>query len=457
MESALEYSKYLMEILHRIDAGFALAAVLINGAFILMVLTRTSLTAVYVTFLFNCFATIVWNFGDFMVMATADPFWFYFSLIGTGMIPAVMFHFVNALVEPGKNRIWIGIAYVLCLPLALSAPVALMDARVRAFVDGPLWNVLFILLLFPLFSVSIGLLVRAIRRATSRSEANRLRYILIAACIACFSGLTDLLQIFAAPVPPLGHLGSLIYSSVLAVGVFKHRTAYDLLAAMRTKLDLLNELSAGVAHELKNPLSSIQGAARLLHAKAGDHALGETKQYLSIISEEVERLNGIVNNYGCLVRPTKIEREPILINRVLEKTVMLMRASEGTPRVELNLSPESPLCKADAATLKQIFINLIKNAAEACGPEDTIRIRSELVSPWVRITVHDSGNGVPSEILPHIFEPFVSTKANSMGLGLAICRRLVDLNGGTIEAANTAEGACFTIHLPVADAPLRSS
>jgi hypothetical protein len=88
-----------MTILHYVDAGFAMTAVLINSAFILLVLTHTSLTTQYVTFLLHCLAAMVWNFGDFMEFASADRIWFYFSLIGTGIIPAVMFHFVNALIR----------------------------------------------------------------------------------------------------------------------------------------------------------------------------------------------------------------------------------------------------------------------------------------------------------------------------------------------------------------------
>ncbi len=256
-----------------------------------------------------------------------------------------------------------------------------MHAPTRAFVDGPIWNVLFILILFPLFAASIVMLVQGIRKAASTGEANRLRYILVAAVIACFSGMTDLLQIFAVPIPSLGHLGSLVYSAVLAIGVFKHRAAYDLLAGMRSKLDMMNDLSAGIAHELKNPLSSIRGAAGLLSAKLGVMAPEEAREYLSLISEEVERLNGILDNYGCLVRPAKIEREPVSINRLIEKVVMLMQAGDGTPRMELGLSPGAPMCMADASTIRQVFVNLIKSAAEACGPAGTIRIKTEQLPP----------------------------------------------------------------------------
>jgi signal transduction histidine kinase len=437
--------------MHSIDIGLALTAVLINGVFILLVLTRTSLTpALYVTFLLNCFAAMVWNFGDFMRFTTANEFgfWFYFSLLGTGIIPAVMFHFVNSLIGPAKNRPWIIVAYVLCSPLVLSSAFVWWRPQVRAFVDGSLWNVLYIMVLLPYFTAGVVILATAMKRAKSKNEMSRLRYILIAACIAAASGLTDLLQIFHVPVPPLGHLGSVIYSSVLAIGVFKHRAAYDLLAEMKSKLDMFNELSIGIAHELRNPLASIKGAASLLHNKSGKLTVEDSTRYLDLIAEEVERLDGILTNYQSLTRPLKIDKEPVQINSVIEKTVKLMQMNAEGPGIQLSLSPELPICESDPQSLKQVFINLIKNAQEACGPEDSLQITTECMPPWIKITFSDTGKGVPPDILPHIFEPFVSAKVNGMGLGLAICMRLIDLNGGSIEATNNQKGARFTIYLP---------
>jgi signal transduction histidine kinase len=164
-----------------------------------------------------------------------------------------------------------------------------------------------------------------------------------------------------------------------------------------------------------------------------------------------------LNNYGCLVRPVKIEKELISVLQVLEKTIALMRLNVAIPRIETAFSQENIICNCDASTLRQVFINLIKNAAEACGPEGTLIITAEREQDSVSILFQDSGDGVPPEILPRLFEPFVSTKKNSMGLGLAICRRLIDLNGGTIDVANEAGGARFTIHLPVAGGHLNTA
>jgi signal transduction histidine kinase len=433
-----------------IDMGLALTAVMINAAFALLILTRTSLAVVYITFLLNCLAAMIWNFGDFMAWKTSDCFWFYFSLIGTGMIPAVMFHFITALTDVKKHRMLIAMAYLVSFPLALSSPLALKYPEIRSFVDSFVWNAIFLVLFIPLFVLGIFMLVAAIRRSSSKEEIGRLRYFLIAYCIAALC-TTDLLQGFKALIPPLGHLGSVIYCSVIAIGIFRHRAAYDLLAEMRTKLHMLNELAAGIAHELRNPLSSVKSAAALLQERSDTLPAEKTKEYLCLISEEIERLDGILSNYHHLIRPVKIERESVRINAILERTVALMRLNGTELRIELNLSPEIPLCMADPQTLKQVFINLIINAQEACGPEGMLQIKTEYRLPFIRITFKDSGKGVPADILPRMFEPFVSTKAQGMGLGLAICKRLIDLNEGTIEVENEKEGARFTICLPAAD------
>jgi signal transduction histidine kinase len=438
-----------MSIIHCIDIGLALTAALINSAFILLVLTRTARASVYVTFLLNCVAAVIWTLFDFMVLVTDHRFpWYYFSLIGTGFIPALLLHLISALVGLKNIRGWITASYILCAPLALSSPLALWNSGIKDFVDGNGWDAPFLALLFSSYLAGTIMLTRAIKKAKSKKESSRFRYVLVAMCIGCLFGTICTLWDSDPLISPLGHLGAVIYSSILAISVFKHRAAYDLVTDMRAKLDMLNELAAGIAHELRNPLSSIKGAASLLNDRSGNLTVEKSREYLSIISEEVERLDGILTNYRSLMRPIKIDREPISVNNVIEKTVALMRMGEDALGIELSLSSGIPLCTSDPQTLRQVFINLIQNAREACRPEGRLYIATQYLSPSIRITFTDSGGGIPREILPRIFEPFVSTKANGMGLGLAICRRLVDLNGGAIEAANEGGGARITIHLP---------
>ena len=221
-----------------IDAYLAFLVVLINFVFAILILVRTPRTIVYSIFLFICLANIFWNFGDFMAYFTQSRFWFYFSLVGSGMLPALMFHFASTLVMPEHKRtLWIAPAYFFSGFLAFSSPLTMAHPKVQWFVDSDVWNILFLVLLSPFLLAGIIILFYGIRRAKSKDEKSQLRYFLIAALVGVSTGLTDLVQIFKIPVPPLGHIGCLGYSSILAIGVFKHRRAYDILVQLKIRLE----------------------------------------------------------------------------------------------------------------------------------------------------------------------------------------------------------------------------
>ncbi|MCL4475212.1 MAG: ATP-binding protein [Nitrospirae bacterium] len=432
-----------------IDSSLALIAVLINIVFALLVLFRTSMTIVYRTFFFICLSTVIWNLGDFMGYYTAKRSWFYFSLIGTGMIPALMFHFISTLVRPEqKSSFWLVPLYVLSGLLAMSSPLALFDAGIQKFVESFVWNVCYLFLLAPVFLWAIVGLVKAGQKAGDE-EKNRLRYVLIATLIGVFTGVTDLVQVLKIPVPSLGHLGTVVYSAILAIGVFKHRTAYDILAQTRLKLEALSDMAAGIAHEIRNPLSSIKGATRLLSHELKNFDNPKHQEYLGIMTEEIERLNNILINFQYFTKPIRMEKELISVNDVVQKTVKLAESDTLDIGMRVDLSGDLPLVQADASSIKQVFLNLIKNAAEACGPEGELAIKTEYSCPWVKISFSDNGPGIPAELLNHIFEPFFTTKATGMGVGLAISRRIVDAHNGRIEVRNLLpKGAEFSILLP---------
>ena len=225
-----------------IDAYFALLVVLINLVFAVLVLVRTSRTPLYLIFFSVCLSNILWNFGDAINYFSGNQFWFYLSLIGSGMLPALMFHFITALVRPEpKSNAWVIMAYVFSGFLAFSSPLALFHPGTRQFVDSVYWNILYLVLLGPFIFAGIVILITTFNITKSEEERSRLRYLLTATIIAVLTGLTDLVQLLRLPIPPLGHLGCFIYSSILAIGVFKHRMTYDVFAQMRTKLEVLSE------------------------------------------------------------------------------------------------------------------------------------------------------------------------------------------------------------------------
>jgi two-component system nitrogen regulation sensor histidine kinase GlnL len=267
--------------------------------------------------------------------------------------------------------------------------------------------------------------------------------------IGVVTGLTDLVQLFKISIPPLGHLGCFVYSSILAIGVFKHRRTYDVFVQMRMKLDVLSEIAADIAHEIRNPLSSIKGASNLLANELKNLNQPKIQEYHAIIAEEIERLNDLLTNFQDLTKPLKIEKDSISVNEVIQKTVKL--AEMGTPNLEikLELSSKLPIIQADASFLKQVFLNMIKNATEACGPGGELEINTASDPPWIKISFSDNGPGIPPELVNRIFEPFFTTKSRGMGVGLAICQRIIQAHAGRIEINNRLpRGTQFNIFLP---------
>ena len=432
-----------------LNATLALAVALVNFVFCVLILARTARTAVYKTFFFFCVFAILWNLGDFMSYYFGRGFWFYLSLFGSGMLPAVVFHFVNALVGPGrKGGYWVEVAYGFSGFLALSSLASLVDQDVKAFVDSIFWNVLYFLLLVPFLLYAIAILAGAIRRASDKGEKRRLGYVLAAIVIGVFTGLTDLVQIMRIPIPPLGHVGGMAYSVILAAGVFKHRAQYDLVVQMKAKLDMLDEIASGIVHEVQNPLGAIKGALRLLASEpAGSQ---RSREYIELLDEEVDRLGNVLQSYRSLARPLKLDVERLPVNRVVEKTVRMAEAGFPELKIRLALADGLPDVLADATAIRQVSLNLIKNASEATGPGGELIISTGLDRPWVRISFTDSGHGLPDDGA-RVFEPFFTTKPGGIGVGLSICRRIVEALGGRLEAENVAPtGARFSIYLPAA-------
>jgi signal transduction histidine kinase len=440
------------EVLSVLDPPLAIAAIIINLIFIVLVIVRTSRSLLYIIFLAICLAVMYWNFCTFLASMTGDQSWFYLSLAGSAMMPVLMFHFVITLVKPGRrSTAWIAPAYLFSCLLAFAGFLALAYPELRSIENSVFWNILYLVLLFPLFLTGLVMLLSALRKTRSGSERSRLLYILLAGLIGVFTVFTDHAWVLKITVPPLGHIGSVFYSSVLAVGMFRHRTVYDILAQTRMKLEVMNEMAAGISHEIRNPLTSIKGALRLLGNRLEDPERQGLKTYFDIMYEEISRLDRLLVNFQYLTKPLKVELEPTAINAVIEKTVGLAEIGAlNTVSIRTELSAQVPMVKADALSLKQVFLNLIKNAMDSCNPDGELLIRTEYGPPWVVIIFDDSGPGVAPEIIGRVFDPFITTKTGGLGMGLAISRRIIDAHDGKIEVTNlTPRGARFTIRLPV--------
>lgn len=222
------------------------------------------------------------------------------------------------------------------------------------------------------------------------------------------------------------------------------------------RLASLATIAAGIAHEVKNPLGGIRGAAQLLARKADD----DTREYLEVIVREVDRITSLIDRLRDLAAPDISQsRGPVDLNRLLHELTLLQGAT-GEATIELDLDPSLPPIDADADALKRLFLNLLRNALEAPATHVHVATRVETGRRWrdpmgrlhalVTATVEDDGPGIPPPDRERLFEPFFTTKAAGTGLGLAAVQRIAHDHSGTIEFEEPASGrgARFVFTIP---------
>jgi signal transduction histidine kinase len=258
------------------------------------------------------------------------------------------------------------------------------------------------------------------------------------------------------------------------VGVAVQNSQYYAKMKERDRLAALGEMAAGLAHEIRNPLGSIKGAAQLLEEErkgegrdeGGDDENGDpaasTLEFLDVIIEETNRLNRVVSTFLEYARPFQGDPELLQLNDVIQRTVQLDQAShDHEVAISLELAEGLPQVRGDAERLHQVFINLVRNAVQAMERKGTLKISTGLPkasasqrgSANVEVRFSDSGPGIPQAVVEKIFIPFYTTKAAGTGLGLSICQRIVQDMGGTIEVESTSAeaGTTFVVKLPVSD------
>ncbi|MBI5516354.1 MAG: two-component system sensor protein [Deltaproteobacteria bacterium] len=221
----------------------------------------------------------------------------------------------------------------------------------------------------------------------------------------------------------------------------------------RDRLAALGEMAAGLAHEIRNPLGSIKASAQYLEGARAPPA--EQKEFLGIIVEEVERLDRVVRSFLDYARPYRGNPSLLNVSQVVERAAQILRPDlPPAVKLELDCDPSLPPVRMDPEHLRQVLLNIVRNAVEALREEGAITIRARVPYPTrdvLELQIRDTGPGIDATILPNLFIPFVTTKAQGTGLGLAISQRLVQSAGGSIEVRDTGlGGSTFVISLPVA-------
>ena len=219
------------------------------------------------------------------------------------------------------------------------------------------------------------------------------------------------------------------------------------------------QLAASLAHELNQPLAAIhcnaETAAQLLAAHPPD--LGEAREAVADIAGDSERAGGMIYRLRALFSKTGPERTVLQVNEIIQETLELLRGEfvlKGIS-IEAHLEPALPTVLGQRIELQQVFINLVANGIEAMSAcpagERPLLVTTGCEGPRdIRISIRDSGHGIRVEPISRLFEPFFTTKTSGMGMGLAICRTIMEAHDGTLQAANNPDrGATFQLTLPV--------
>jgi signal transduction histidine kinase len=246
----------------------------------------------------------------------------------------------------------------------------------------------------------------------------------------------------------------------------------------RDRLAALGSMAAGLAHEVKNPLGAIKGAAQLLE-EVGAHDEPAATEFVGIILEEVNRLDRVVGSFLDYARPHAGNPIPLDLNAAVRRTVQILSSqiSDGGIDVQLDLSDPLPRARMDPEKFRQVLMNLMQNAIQAMGDHGKITVTTQMrraararvldgTAPpsrrsladeldQVEVSVRDTGPGIAPKVLRNLFVPFFTTKTEGTGLGLAISQSIVQNAGGTIEVhSQPGAGTTFTIVLPAADESL---
>jgi PAS domain S-box-containing protein len=217
------------------------------------------------------------------------------------------------------------------------------------------------------------------------------------------------------------------------------------------KLALAGRIAAGIAHEIRNPLTTVRGYLQFLQESVANSV---QELFKNLLIPELDRANSIITKFLSITKEHDVKTETFPINTFLQEYIQQLLVSESflnNITIQYNLAPELNHCfvTMNKHELVQVFLNLFQNSLDAKGDKPlNIIISSKLVEDYIRITFEDNGVGIPPAIVDYVFDPFFSTKDEGTGLGLSVTRKIIQNHNGSIRVNSSSQGTTFTIKLP---------
>ena len=218
------------------------------------------------------------------------------------------------------------------------------------------------------------------------------------------------------------------------------------------RLAMIGQIAAGTAHEIRNPLTSLRGFIQLLESSLEGKDMEKEVGYLKIMKNEIDRISELVNEFLLLGKPKDVHYRPTSIAQTIRNILPIIESEANLHGITVSYvpSPDQPLVIADSELLKQVFLNICKNAIEAMENSGSLQIVERIDEhQYIHIEFHDTGPGIPHFLLDKIFDPFFTTKENGTGLGLSVCQRIIHDMGGQIRVqSEEGKGTTFTVSIP---------
>jgi signal transduction histidine kinase len=213
------------------------------------------------------------------------------------------------------------------------------------------------------------------------------------------------------------------------------------------RLAALGQLSAGLAHELRNPMGTMRTSAEML-TRSVEKENSVAREMAGYIKEEVDRANSLITRFLDFARPQSLKLETGEVTAMLDRAIARFEREKTGVSVYKNYAPDTPPIALDNELMERVIANLLLNAAQASRPGGVITVKTRWIGDTVEIAVIDSGSGIDPKNLESIFNPFFTTKADGVGLGLAICSKIVNEHGGHIDVESAVgEGSVFRVML----------